>query len=141
MKRFFKTTTLIIALILITGASAWSMNMHGNKVHASNIDGNEFIYTMIDMDKKAKKAGMNHNMKGMYHLMVYVKKGENFIDNAKAGFVVKSPDGKLQKVMAMKMGKGYGADIKMEQKGEYKIKAKIANDKGSIKDSFKYILK
>jgi hypothetical protein len=141
MKTIHKSLILIISASLFYAVSAMAMDMHGDKIHMSKVDGHEFMYSMIDMDKKAKKAGMNHDMKGMYHLMVHVKKGEHFIDDGKTGFIVKGPDGNVQQVMAMKMSKGYGADIKMDKKGVYEIKVKTMKDGKAMVDHFKYEMK
>lgn len=137
-----KKLSLSAVFILIAGfifySSASAMDMHGDKVHMSHVDGHDFMYSMIDMGKKAEKSGLSKNMDGMYHLMVHVKKGDKFVEGAKTAFVVKGPDGKVQKAMAMEMSKGYGADIKMKKKGMYEIKVKTMKDGKAMMDTFKY---
>ncbi|MBW2220751.1 MAG: hypothetical protein JRF40_14875 [Deltaproteobacteria bacterium] len=146
MKTTFIITALIFTCIIMPGTS-FSMNMDhcaaGKKIHKSTTGGYTFDYQLIDMTENIKKMknmpGMA-NMTGTHHLMVNVT-GSGDMKNAKVGFVITDPDGKKEKVMAMGMGKGFGADVNMMKKGEYKIKTKFMLGEEKLLDEFIYHVK
>jgi hypothetical protein len=144
MKKLTLLTVTIIAgavLFAFSVTASEAMDMQGNKIHSSKVNDYDFTYSLIDMEKKAKEAGLSQDMKNTYHLMVHIKKGGEFVNNLKAGFVVEKPDGTVSKVMAMGMSKGYGADLHMPDKGKYKIKIKAVKNGKKVMDSFTYDLK
>ena len=134
---------LILTLITIP-ITAFAMDMHhghsGKNIHTSSKEGYNFAYQLIDMTENMKKMekmpGMEH-MSATHHLMANVK-DKAIPDNSKVGFIITDPDGKKEKVMAMKMGAGFGADVTMMKKGEYKIKVKYVLGEDKVMDEFTY---
>ena len=57
------------------------------------------------------------------------------------GYLVKNPDGTLQKAMTMGMSGGYGADVDLSQAGTYIIKVKALAEKNKLVDEFQYEIK
>jgi hypothetical protein len=114
--------------------------------HKSEVDGYQLEYKFIDMMKKMKDMkNMDHQMDQMtatHHLMVSIKnaKGETVAAD-KVGFLITGPDGKNQKVMAMGMSGGYGADIDLPLSGDYTIKTKAVIGEQKLVDSFTYTIK
>ena len=144
MKKLTLLTVTIFAgavLLAFSVTASEAMNMYGKKIHNSKVNGYEFSYSLIDMEKKAEEAGLSQDMSNTYHLMVHIKKEGEFVNNLKAGFVVEKPDGTVSKAMAMGMSNGYGADVHMPDKGKYKIKVKAVKNGEKLMDSFTYDLK
>jgi hypothetical protein len=79
-------------------------------------------------------------MTGTHHLMLNVTGSDN-LKNAKVGFVITDPDGKKTNAMAMGMSGGFGADVNMMKKGEYKIKTKFVSGEKKLMDEFTYHVK
>lgn len=144
MKTKFMIPTLILIWLTIP-FTTFAMDMHhghsGKEIHTSSKEGYTFVYQLIDMTgnmKKMKKmAGMEH-MTATHHLMANVE-GSVSPENSKGGFIITDPDGKKEKVMAMKMGSGFGADVNMMKKGEYKIKVKFMFGEDKLLDEFIYL--
>ncbi len=79
-------------------------------------DGYTFRYDALPMSVK----GATH------HLMVYVTDAAGKpVTGAKVGYAVTGPDKREQKVMAMEMGDGYGANLDLTVKGKYTIRTKV----------------
>jgi hypothetical protein len=141
-------TKLIIPVLILTWITipftVFAMDMHhghsGKDIHTSSQGDYTFAYQLIDMTgniKKMKKMpGMEH-MTATHHLMANVG-GSAIPKNSKVGFVITDPDGKKEKVMAMKMGAGFGADVTMMKKGEYKIKVKFMFGDEKLMEEFAY---
>lgn len=114
--------------------------------HKSTVDGYQLEYEFIDIREKIKDmAQMGHSMSDMtatHHLMVFIKnaQGKEVVAD-QAGFLIKGPDGKEQKAMAMSMSGGHGADIDLSTPGEYAIKTKAVADDVKLIDSFTYSVK
>ena len=144
MKTTFIIITIMIFTCIIISGTAFSGDMnHGNtgkEIHTSHKGDYTFDYQLIDMTENIKKMknmpGMS-NMTGTHHLMVDVT-GSGDMKNAKVGFVITDPDGKKNKVMAMGMNTGFGADVNMMKKGEYNIKTKFVSGEKKILDEFTY---
>ena len=147
MKTTFIIITVMIFTCIIISGTAFSGDMnHGNtgkKIHTSHKGDYTFDYQLIDMTENIKKMknmpGMA-KMTGTHHLMVNVT-GSDDLKNAKVGFVITDPDGKKNKVMAMGMNTGFGADVNMMKKGEYKIKVKFILGEEKLLDEFTYHIK
>jgi hypothetical protein len=74
--------------------------------------------------------------------MVYpVGPGGKAIAGGKAGYLVVQPDKTEVKAMAMFMEAGFGADLDLVAKGDYKITAKIALADVTLVDEFVYTVK
>ena len=110
----------------------------------SKVNGYQLEYEFINIKEKMKDmAEMGHSMghtAATHHLMVYIKnaQGEPMVAD-QAGFLIKGPDGKEQKTMAMGMSGGHGADIDLSTPGEYTIKTKAVIGGGTtLLDAFGY---
>lgn len=142
-------TALISTLILIPNAMADNCCPHERAAkidHKSEVDGYHLEYQFIDMKAKMKDMkDMAHQMAGMtatHHLMVFIKNARGEIVAAdKVGYLITGPDGKDQKMMAMGMSGGYGADTDLSQPGEYTVKAKALVGDRKLIDSFTYTVK
>jgi len=114
----------------------------GKLIREADIEGYHLYYHLIDMSAQMKNMqGMQHNMQkmGMGHLMVYIHDAQQKIaEAAQVGYLVIGPDGSQQKVMTMKMGDGYGADLNLSKPGEYTIKCKAVVAETKLLDEFKY---
>ncbi len=122
------------------------ISAHGRMVlHSSMINGYTLTYELIDMKEKMKvMKGMKDmpEMKATHHLMMFVKKHEGAaVTDAMVGYLVKNPDGTLQKAMSMGMSGGYGADVDLSQVGTYTIKVKALAEKNKLVDEFLYEVK
>lgn len=108
--------------------------------HKSQVDGYQLEYEFIDMKEKMK--GMDQPMEDMtatHHLMVAIKNAQGETVAAdKVGFLITAPDGKDQKVMAMGMVGGYGADVNLSLPGVYTVKTKAVIGEQNLLDSFDY---
>jgi len=125
---------------------AMDMSAHGGMmIHSSMVDGYALTYELIDMKEKMKDMkGMKDmpEMKATHHLMMFVKKHEGAaVTDAMVGYLVKNPDGTLQKAMTMGMSGGYGADVDLSQVGTYTIKVKALAEKNKLVDEFSYEVK
>ena len=130
--------TLLALLPLCAGAS-----MKGTEVRSAKADGYTFRYELIDM-LAGMKDHQGHDMSKVksHHLMVYVTDPEGkTVRQAKVGYLVTGPDKAEQKVMAMFMEGGFGADIDLKVKGAYKVLTKLAAGDKTVKDEFTYTLK
>jgi hypothetical protein len=114
----------------------------GMIIHSSMVEGYALTYELIDMQEKMKAMKDMPEMKATHHLMMFVKKHEGVaVTDAMVGYLVKNPDGTLQKAMAMAMSGGYGADVDLSQVGIYTIKVKVLADKNKLVDEFQYEIK
>ncbi len=110
--------------------------MKGKLIRETRINGYTLSYHLIDM-----KALMpdNANMAGTCHLMLTIRDPKGgVVEKTLVGYLIKGPDGKAQKMMAMSMGKGYGANIQMKTPGTYKITAKALIEGKPMIDRFTY---
>jgi len=120
--------------------------MKGEMIHQSTVDGYKVMYHLIDnMAEMAKMGDMKgHDMSQMKsnHLMVYiVDAGGKAVSKGKVGYMVTGPDGVEQKVMAMAMTGGFGADVDLKLKGAYTIKTKAIAGESQLVDEFTYEVK
>ncbi|GAB6143077.1 hypothetical protein [Desulfocicer niacini] len=120
----------------------------GMMIYSSMVKGYALTYELIDMKEKMKAMKGMEGMKDMpemtatHHLMMFVKKHEGAaVTNAMVGYLVRNPDGTLQKAMTMAMSGGYGADVDLSQVGIYTIKVKALVDKNKLVDEFQYEIK
>ncbi|MBS3731851.1 MAG: hypothetical protein KGY42_02995 [Desulfobacterales bacterium] len=114
----------------------------GEQIHESTINEYSLAYNLIDMGGAGVEMEGHEGHQGSaptHHLMVYIVDPDgNTVDRAKVGFLVKGPEGAEQKVMAMGMGDGYGADISLQHPGEYTIRTKAVSGDETLLDSFEY---
>lgn len=115
-------------------------------IRTAVVSGYTLTYTLIDVKKQmaASTAPMNHDMSKIksHHLMVNpVGPGGKAVDGGKAGYLVVQPDQTKVQAMAMLMQGGFGADIDLVAKGDYKITTKIALADTTLVDEFVYTVK
>jgi hypothetical protein len=117
----------------------------GENIHNATVEGHQFAYYLIDMQKPMAKMKNQSQMAGMktsHHLMVYVTKPDGeALDQAKVGYLVEGPNGVKQKQMGMKMRDGFGADLHMEEKGTYSVKTKALAGEKALMHQFTYEIK
>ena len=92
----------------------------------------------------ASATPMTHDMSKMksHHLMVNpVAPDRKPVAGGKAGFLVVQPDKVEVKAMAMLMEGGFGADLDLLVKGDYKITTKIVLGDTTLVDEFVYTVK
>ncbi|MBS3778766.1 MAG: hypothetical protein KGY41_00065 [Desulfovermiculus sp.] len=134
---------LLFALPLSTGAAQDDdPGRRGELIHTSTVDSHELAYHLIDMEGAGAEMEAKDSLGGQkptHHLMLYVTdpKG-NPVNKARAGFLIKGPEGIEQKTMAMAMADGFGADISLHKPGEYSIKTKLVSEKQTLMDGFVY---
>jgi hypothetical protein len=117
----------------------------GVKIHESTIEGYQFDYHLLDIQKRpeamkdmkgSKEADMTH------HLMVYVLDPEGrAVEGAKLGYLVEGPDGAKQKLMTMGMQGAYGANANFKTKGTYTVKTKFLVGDKKLLDRFSFEVK
>ena len=114
----------------------------GMMIHSSMVKNYALGYKLIDMREKLKKLKGMPEMKATHHLMLFVKTDNGApVTDAMVGYLLKNPDGTLQKAMAMGMAGGYGADVDLSRPGTYTIKAKALVGKDKLVDEFQYEVK
>jgi hypothetical protein len=128
------------------GAAAPAAGAHkGVEIRKATVEGYAVRYELIDMAAMmAGKQMPGHDMGAMksHHLMAFLAGADGKpVEGAKVGYLVTGPDKAEQKVLAMYMMGGYGADVDLKAKGKYTIltKAEIAGK--TVKDEFVYEVK
>jgi hypothetical protein len=105
------------------------------KLHEGKLNGYSFAFELLPI----KGEGYTH------HLMVFVKDASGKpVTGAKVGYDVASPASakkKDQKVMAMGMGDGYGANLDFSAKGKYTVKTKLVGGGADLLYDFVYEVK
>jgi hypothetical protein len=108
----------------------------GRMIRKTQMDGYSLTYRLIDLQALMPNMA---GMEGAYHLMVFLKDPKGTaVENALVGYLVKGPGGKIQKTMTMRMGDGFGANIKLPTSGTYTIKAKALVAGKELIDTFQY---
>ena len=145
MKKYIITSilTIMFCLTVLPIATADHCCATDKPIHEADINGYHFAYKLIDLKEKMKDMkDMQHDMEKMtatHHLMLFIKNADDkTIEAEKVGFMITGPDGNEQKIMAMGMSGGYGADINLSLPGEYTVKAKALIGEQKLMDSFMY---
>ena len=114
----------------------------GPNVHNAMVDGHHLAYHLIDMRDKMKDMENMPEMKATHHMMVYVTAPDGAVlAQAKVGYLVVSPDGAKQKLMAMAMSDGFGADVDFGAPGAYTVRTKAVAGDTTLMDEFTYEVK
>lgn len=168
MKNILKSFSILLLALLVGLSTAYGhgknkepghddmeemdhSNHVGKSIRDSEVGKFQLAYHLVDnkeqMKKMEGKKGMKmegHDMSKMksHHLMLYLadQTGKN-IEDAKVGYMVTAPGGDEQKTMAMFMKGGYGADVDIKSKGEYKIKIKAVFGDEKVIDTFTHEVK
>lgn len=129
------------------GKAAAEAPADSNKeIRTAVVNGYTLTYTLIDMKQLMAESAtpMTHDMTKMksHHLMVNpVAPDRKPIAGGKAGFQVIQPDKTKVQAMTMLMEGGFGADVDLVAKGDYKITAKIVLGDTTLVDEFVYTVK
>ena len=111
----------------------------GPNVHNAMVDGHHLAYHLIDMRDKMKDMENMPEMKATHHMMVYVTGPDGAVlAQAKVGYLVVGPDGQQQKLMAMGMSDGFGADVDFGTPGAYTVRTKAVAGDTTLMDEFTY---
>jgi len=116
------------------------------EIRTAVVNGYTLTYTLIDMKQMMAAAAtpMSHGADQMksHHLMVNpVAPDRKPATGGKAGYLVVQPDKTEVKAMAMLMEGGFGADVDLVAKGDYKITTKIVLGNATLVDEFVYTVK
>ena len=128
------------------GSAAAPADAASLEIRTAVVNGYTLTYTLIDTKKMmaASSTPMTHDMSKMksHHLMVNpVAPDRTPPAGGKAGYLVVQPDKVEVKAMAMLMEGGFGADLDLVVKGDYKITTKIALADTTLVDEFVYTVK
>ena len=134
---------LISSMTLAAGAQQEGQSKRkGKQIHESTVNEYRLAYNLIGMGGAGAEMEGHKGHEGpmpTHHLMVYIADPDgNPVHQAKVGFLIKAPEGKDQKVMAMGMAGGYGADISLRHPGKYTIRTKAVAGDETLLDTFKY---
>ena len=111
----------------------------GAGIHDSSVDGYLFSYHLIDLREKMQDMENMPEMKATHHMMVYVASPDGApVAEAKVGYLVIGPDGEQQRLMAMGMSGGFGADVDLGAPGAYTVKTKAVAGNTTLLDEFTY---
>ncbi|MDM8522855.1 hypothetical protein QUF80_05725 [Desulfococcaceae bacterium HSG8] len=154
MRKSLPTIVLAVVFIIASALPAFAQGHdHGKKamdhsehkgemIHESSVDGYKFGYHLIDMKEKMKHMKNMPEMKATHHLMVYVESPDGHeVEKAKVGYLVEGPGDSKQKLMAMGMAGGFGADVDFSAKGAYVVKTKMVAGDKKLADKFEYEVK
>lgn len=147
--------TLAALLVTLTGGFQVSADSHqhdmdqmdqmdhsahrGPNIHTSMVDGHHLAYHLIDMREKMKDMENMPEMKATHHMMVYVVNPDGTpLAQAKVGYLVVGPDGQQQRLMAMGMSDGFGADVDFGAPGAYTVKTKAVANGTTLRDEFTF---
>ena len=147
--------TLAALLVALTGSFPVLADSHehdmggmdhsghrGPNIHNSMVDGHHLAYHLIDMREKMKDMENMPEMKATHHMMVYVTAPDGTpIGQAKVGYLVEGPDGAKQRLMAMGMNDGFGADVDFKAPGAYIVRTKTVANGATLLDEFTYEVK
>lgn len=128
------------------GTAAAAAPITNVEIRTAVVKGYTLTYTLIDVKKQmaASPTPMTHDMSKIksHHLMVNpVAPDRKPVTGGKAGFLVVQPDKVEVKAMAMLMEGGFGADVDLVVKGDYKITTKISLGDTTLVDEFVYTVK
>jgi len=111
----------------------------GPNIHNSKVDGHSLAYHLIDLREKMKDMENMPEMQATHHMMVYVVSPDGMpIAEAKVGYLVISPSGDEQRLMAMGMSDGFGADVDFKASGAYTVRTKAVAGSTTLLDEFTY---
>ena len=111
----------------------------GPNIHNAMVDGHHLAYHLIDMREKMQDMENMPEMQATHHMMVYVTGPDGAVlAEAKVGYLVVGPDGNQQKLMAMGMSDGFGADVDFGAPGAYTVKTKAVANGTTLRDEFTY---
>ena len=111
----------------------------GPNIHNSSVDGHSLAYHLIDLREKMKDMENMPEMQATHHMMVYVVGPDGApMAEAKVGYLVIGPDGNQQRLMAMGMQDGFGADVDFGAAGTYTVRTKAVAGGTTLLDEFAY---
>jgi hypothetical protein len=116
------------------------------EIRKAVVNGYTLTYSLIDMKQMMESSSMSMSsdmgqMKSHRLMFRAVGPDGKSVATGKVGYLVVQPDKTQVKVMAMQMEGGFGADIDLIAKGDYKITCKIALADITLVDEFVYKVK
>ncbi len=155
MKHFDRIgiSAIILALMMLLPITAGAQSEHdqmsqhdqnqpGKMIRETSVDGYELTYRLIDIREEMEETADKPEVSATHHLMLFIKSPDGQpVTSAKVGFLIEGAQKADQKVMAMGMGQGFGADIHLGGTGGYTIKSKAVFDGRQLIDSFDYTVK
>ena len=134
---FMITPMMLICLVIAPAAAQHGSD--GETIHQAAVDNHELTYELIDMREALKEHGSDSE--ATHHLMIFIRdQNGDAVTGAKTGFLIQGPDGKQQRVMAMGMADGYGADVSLDPPGEYTIRTKAVAGGKTLLHSFDHVV-
>lgn len=116
--------------------------MKGSEIRSAKVGDYQVKYNLMDISERMKKMGMDPAKSKSHHLMAYYTGADGKpVAGGKVGFAITGPDKSDQKTMAMAMGTGYGADVDLKAKGDYKVTVKAVFGDKTVMDEFTYTVK
>ncbi|MDE0207595.1 MAG: hypothetical protein OXP66_16400 [Candidatus Tectomicrobia bacterium] len=111
----------------------------GANIHNSSVDGHSLAYHLIDLREKMKDMEDMPEMQATHHMMMYVVGPDGApVAEAQVGYLVIGPDGNRQRLMAMGMQDGFGADVDFKAAGTYTVRTKAVAGDTTLLDEFAY---
>ena len=116
------------------------------EVRRATVQGYTLVYTLIDMNQMMASSSMpmTHGAQQMksHHLMVNpLRPDGTAVAAGRAGYLIVQPNGVEVKVMTMLMDGGFGADVDLVAKGDYRITTKIVLGDTTLVDEFVHTVK
>jgi hypothetical protein len=145
------STMFVVLLVMLPGSFTALADQHhdmeqmdhaghrGPNIHNSSVDGYGLAYHLINLRDKMKDMENMPEMQATHHMMVYIVSPDGTpLARAKVGYLVEGPDGSKQKLMAMGMQDGFGADVDFQAPGAYTVKTKAVANGTTLLDAFTY---
>ncbi|MCF8027221.1 MAG: hypothetical protein K9K81_02565 [Desulfobacteraceae bacterium] len=137
LMHFMIASMMLICLVIASAAARHSSD--GETIHQAAVNNHELTYELIDMRQALKEHGSDSE--ATHHLMVFIRdQNGDAVTGAKTGFLIQGPDGKQQRVMAMGMADGYGADVSLDPPGTYTIRTKAVAGGKTLLHSFDHVV-
>lgn len=148
--RMITVSFVIMALMMLLPAAAGAQSDHdqmtdheshkpGKLIRETTVNGYKLTYRLIDIREQMEKTADKSEISATHHLMLFIQTPDGEpVTSAKVGFLIESNQKADQKVMAMGMAKGFGADIYLNGAGQYTIKSKTVFGNQKLIDSFEY---
>ena len=128
---FIVSAIMVMPAAAVKGQTQDHSGHIGLKIHESTVKGYDIAYHLVDLPGRIDK-----------HLMAYVVDQQgNAVTKARVGFLLRGPDGREQKVMAMAMKDSFGGDIDLTSQGSYLVIAKVVHGGQVLLDNFRYMVK
>lgn len=111
-------------------------------IYEAVVEGYRLTYQFFDLPAGNKAGQEDMSKVKTHHLMLFLVGPDGKpTPSSQTGFVIQSPDGAEQKILAMAMGDGAGADVSLNGKGKFIIKSKSVVNGKTLIDQFTRTIK